>query len=97
MTHAVYLGSFPWIGVESYSQESYFVCHDRNFFQYWLKRKICCINNCNSGLFKCMSLWRRGIMLSFHAAGPVSIPGADAESYIFGKRIVQCGRQSREI
>ena len=33
------------------------------------------INSWNSGFSKCMSLWRRGTVLTCHLVGPVSIPG----------------------
>ena len=80
-----------------YSQEAHYFIDKR--FLCWLKREgiFCFINSFNSDLFKCMSLWRCGIVSSSHAGDPVSIPGVDAESYTFGKRIVQCGRQALEI
>ena len=40
-----------------------------------------CINSCNSSFCKCMSLWRRGNVLTCHPVGPSSIPGAGIHKY----------------
>ena len=46
-----------------------------NVFLIGLSKSVCIIYSCNLCFFQCMSLWRRGNVLTCHPVGPSSIPG----------------------
>jgi hypothetical protein len=45
-----------------------------NLFLIGWSKSVCIIYSCNSCIFRCMSLWRRGNVLTCHPLGPRSIP-----------------------
>ena len=53
----------------------FFIIWSDKSFLNWMKENMFVLYSFNSCYFRCMSLWRRGNVLTCHPLGPRSIPG----------------------